>query len=304
MRFTGFFGAISLVTACSSFEGAPKPIVEPKAELASLVGVLEIEKAIENDNFIKKAIEGRVGVIERNNYILAKMYAIDLRYREFEKDLSQEARQSDFFVTLASIGLTGTATLVAGTAGSILAGIDTGLKGTSEAFSRDILIDRTVTALTNQMRADRSKMRTLILGKLTQSVADYPPFLALGQVEDYYTAGTLYGAVAGLNELVAAKAEDERKKELRAAEEFTIRREAILPNEIGEAIDDFLKADPAANAPKLRACFDNRKTVFATGSRPPSAGNIRDTAATFPEFTTAIATCLNSNHDANISIGG
>lgn len=210
--------ALTAVSACSSLDGAPRPAISTETELKILdryylsggtdgqatPKVVELY-ALYTAPTTSETERFRV----RNELVLARMYAIDLRFRDYIIDLSQESRQSNFLLKLIGLGLSGAgAAIEVSATQSILAAIDTGLEGASEAFNRDILVDRTVQVLTTQMQAERARLRTEILINLSKSTEEYPLFLALAQVEDFYYAGTIPGALAAVSQKVGAEAEN------------------------------------------------------------------------------------------------
>lgn len=314
MKHLGVTSALFLA-ACSSFQGAPEPIVDRDTEIAAVRAALGERRPGSSASagtgaplelhtqFLRDALIGNVTATQRNNYVLAQMYAIDLAYREFENELSQEARQTSFFTTLVSIGLTGSAALLASPASPILAGIDTGLKGASEAFSRDILVERTISSLTNQMRGDRDRVRAEILKGLTKTLDDYPPFLALGQVENYYAAGTLYGAVAGVNAATAKEASAQRTEAEDAARVFTVERIELNRSEFGLRLQTWLAADLGANTPKARACYEAVEGDFPPDASRTGIPDLIEQSGAHSQFTIAVIQCLNREHAAGISLG-
>ncbi|WP_131120125.1 hypothetical protein [Lichenihabitans psoromatis] len=126
-------------------------------------------------------------------------------YLDYEAKLTRESQEEGFLGTLATSGLTSAAATVGGQEAKILATTAAGLAGVGEAYNKDVLVDRTVALLQEQMRAQRKLVRANVLGRLQFPIADYPLELALSDVETYYRAGTITGALIGASEDFGAR---------------------------------------------------------------------------------------------------
>lgn len=142
----------------------------------------------------------------RNAYVTSRMYAIDLAYSQYEASLTHERQDVSFIADVTNIGLTGTASLVGvAETKAILAGIAAGLTGVKSSYTNDILFSKTVEVLQTQMRANRAEVATRIIGNLKKPTGVYPIQFALSDLEDYYRAGTLSGAMIAVGATVSAK---------------------------------------------------------------------------------------------------
>lgn len=142
----------------------------------------------------------------RNAYVTTRMYAIDLAYSQYEASLTHERQDTSFVADVTNIGLTGTAALVgAAETKAILAGIAAGLTGVKSSYTDDILLNKAIEVFQTQMRANRAEVATRIIGNLKKPAAVYPIQFALSDLEDYYRAGTLSGAMVGIGATVATK---------------------------------------------------------------------------------------------------
>lgn len=190
----------SSLSACNgTLQGAPDRLITKSEELKFLknsYGLNRISQYHADSGAQKRSI--------RNSIVLGRIYAIDIAYSEFEKSLTQERQKVPFIATVTSIALSGTGSLIGSSATkSILAAVDTALKGTKESYDKEILVQKTIDVLQQTMRAQRNKIRTEIVGRLTKTVQEYPLELALGDIEEYYTAGTITGGLIGLTEKTA-----------------------------------------------------------------------------------------------------
>lgn len=136
----------------------------------------------------------------RNSIVLSAMGAMDLEYTRFEQQLTSERQGVPFLASTTSLALSATSTVVgdAGTKAG-LAAADTFLKGTKEAYDKEILANQTIGFLQTQMRSNRSTVRSRILRLLSEPDETYPLELALADLEEYYSAGTLTSALIGIN---------------------------------------------------------------------------------------------------------
>jgi hypothetical protein len=138
----------------------------------------------------------------RDQIILSRMYAIDVLYSDYEAELTRERQNVGFYSTVANLALTSTAAAT-GTkeTKAILAAVAAGLTGTREAYEKDVLIEKTISILQENMRTQRKLTKAHIIERLNLGVESYPLELALTDVENYYRAGTITGALIGISEL-------------------------------------------------------------------------------------------------------
>lgn len=195
--------SIVMLGGCAAFNGYPERPVTLADDLSELKDSITSKKM--TDCFDKKADEA---VTCRNQFISARMYATDIRFSEFEEKLFRQTRESGFAATLATLGLTSTAAFATGGASQILSGIAAFVIGGREAFQKEVLAERTVIAIHTAMRARRAQVRLRLLDGLRQSIDRYPLALALTNVNEYYDAGTILGALIGITETVGAQAKE------------------------------------------------------------------------------------------------
>jgi hypothetical protein len=154
----------------------------------------------------------------RNEIITARMRAIDSYYYEFEAGLIRERQQLGFLSSIVSIGLSGAVPLVyAEGTKNILGAASSGLQGATKAFSDEVLFQKTVQVLATQMRARRDAVAAEIITKMKAlSIADYPLSMALGDVDEYYAAGTIAGALIEIQKTVSAESKKNSDQKVRA----------------------------------------------------------------------------------------
>jgi hypothetical protein len=244
IRFGGVMRAGSLLIALltsgclASIDGGP-PRLFPVAEEAAVARVRLIEG--ENAYYARTAQT----VAARNEIIAARMRAIDSYYYEFEAGLIRERQSLGFISSIIGIGLSGAVPLVyAEGTKNILGAASSGVQGASKAFSDEVLFQKTVQVLATQMRARRDAVAAVIVRKMkTLTIEDYPLPMALGDVDEYYAAGSIAGALIEIQKTVSAKAEEAETQKIEAV---TINFAPITP--LGQRIRAFFNSGPEARA--------------------------------------------------------
>ena len=181
----------------------------------------------------------------RDQIVLARMYAIDLYYSEYEARLTQERQNVGFYSTVANLALTSSATLFAANeTKTILTAVATGLTGTKEAYQKEVLIEKTIAILQQQMRARRKEVKVRIISRLSLAAESYPLELALADIETYYRAGTITGALIDVAEETGV-----RLSEARAMEEQVVVTKFAPVTDFGTRIRAFARVNlPAVQA--------------------------------------------------------
>jgi hypothetical protein len=146
----------------------------------------------------------------RNEIITMRMREIDSYYYAFEASLIRERQELGFVSTIVSLGLTGAIPLAAslGTK-SALGAASTFVQGGTKAFSDEVLFQKTVQVLATQMQAQRAVVAADIIKRMrTLDLNDYPLSMALGDLDEYYAAGTIAGALIEIQKTVGAVSAD------------------------------------------------------------------------------------------------
>lgn len=271
---------LTLVAAgCSSFQGRP----ERPALLES--SAVEVIKSA-GDEELKTALSRKDGltIIERNNLIDARILAIDQAYLGYEVALFNEGRNQGFLAALADLSVDVTGTLINGS--TALSAASAAITGADGAFNSEILVEKTITALIQQMRANRDAQLALINERMLAPVSGYTLAKAVADLEAYFYAGTIASAIVSVTQTTA---DEEKNARVDAEEAQTIRfkldnpaltiRQAIYTSEGAGTLD-------ANGVAKLNQCA--KKTGVAL-------------PAILPDFVTAddyatdrekIAACL------------
>jgi hypothetical protein len=200
--------ALVTVTACATHQTGPnRPItIADDVDLARTL----VERRL--TGFYSADLTTQA--LHRNEVLTARMFISDVEYHAYEAQLTKDIQQEGLAATLASLGLTTSATLLSppGTK-TILSGIATAVTGADKAFNEKVLLSNTIQALQTQMRADRKTQASVIYAKMFKNVdnstrvvtpiIEYTLPMALSDVDTYYQAGTVASALIGLSKTVA-----------------------------------------------------------------------------------------------------
>jgi hypothetical protein len=191
--------------------------------------------------------------IARNEIITMRMREIDSYYYAFEASLIRERQELGFVSTIVSLGLTGAIPLAAslGTK-SALGAASTFVQGGTKAFSDEVLFQKTVQVLATQMQAQRAVVAADIIKRMrTQELDTYPLSMALGDLDEYYAAGTIAGALIEIQKTVGAVSADAQVAKANAIEV------TFSPvTDLGKAIRTFWRSS-AANKRAVEDWVDN-----------------------------------------------
>lgn len=181
----------------------------------------------------------------RNKIVYDLMFVINDYYDRYELSRYATVVGLGFAGDVGTLGLDTAATAVSG-AGvkTILTAISTGIGGTKIAAQRDFLQNQNVGLLIQKMRQLRGEVFQRIQGHLHETVDAYPVEAAFLDLQNYFHAGTLIGAVQALsNETGAAKLVNEAADSqntraqalIKAAAEKSEKADADEPAEAGAA---------------------------------------------------------------------
>lgn len=180
------------LTGCATIRGAPGRPCDSKKTLEQL------------DPYYAKALEdyykpGADRTSVRNYFIETRLGIIDAEYLDFKQHLYGEGVLSGFLTDVGAIGLNAAGTLTpAASTKSILAAISGGLIGTRASAEKNFYFERTMAALLSQMEALRKTVRLRIMKGMAASADAYALSQAKTDLADYYSAGTVAGAIVGM----------------------------------------------------------------------------------------------------------
>lgn len=219
---SGIFSATAFACA-SRLERLSKPVVllsllalggclpslsEPPRLYSTEAETAAIRDQIDIPDFRYYASLSDVGKLSyRNTIIDARMYAIDLNYFLGEADETHERQEADFLAAAANIGLTSASVLTpAVSTKNILTGIAGGITGVNAAYGDKVLLNKTIQVLQGQMRAERARVAVKLYAGMRLPASQYGLGMALSDLEAYYRAGTITGALIDLSNSVGVDA--------------------------------------------------------------------------------------------------
>jgi len=198
------------ISGCSSMSGIPDRTTDVETELASLKSYFD--PTVVTNYQSKPSDTEKKGY--RDEVISARLRAIDLNFNEFVKDISSEQKGlnigSDSTVLL--LGAAGAVSTVSSTQ-AILSATSATVTGVKASIDKNAYYDTTLTALVSQMQANRQKVLVNIYLGMEMDIKEYSLMRALVDIENYFQAGTIIGAVNEINK-EAGKQKSEADNEL------------------------------------------------------------------------------------------
>jgi hypothetical protein len=201
---------------CQSLQGYPAPIETPKQAL-DLVRADTQPAAVTTYSAITDPALRRA---KRDQIVRARLYAIDINYDDFVRSISAQQKSFAIGSDLVSAGLTGAATLAKSAATKTrLTTYASAALGVRSTVDKELFYSKTLPAVVSQMDASRKTVLAKITEGLAAPDADYPLVAALADLQDYYVAGTLNGA---LNQIAKDAGVKTQEAEERIAKVTTI----------------------------------------------------------------------------------
>ena len=204
----GLIAALTLA-GCSTGAagGGPPPPFDFDADVRALTAELGATASIEN-YYQAAETEAR-----RDAFVAARMSLIDLNYARFVGDLYANRALTDTTFDVSNV-LVGVANTVVGGDQDrrILSAISAVLTGTRTSVEDAFFDGRTTDLLLAQMNSARTAAAVPIVRGLQRPLSEYPLSAALVDLQSYYIAGTIHGAL--MNSLQTAS---EQQAEAQAA---------------------------------------------------------------------------------------
>jgi len=230
----GLLCTLLFLSGCAGISGNPQRSANIETELESLKNYFA-STVISTYNNKSSDTEKKE---YRDEVISARIRAIDLNYNEFIKNISEETKKlnigSDSAVLL--LGAAGAISTVTSTQ-AILAATSSTVTGVKASIDKNAYYDSTLLALVSQMQASRKRILVNIYTGLDLGIKNYSLMRALIDIEDYFQAGTIIGAVGEINKVSGvqkAKAETELSNLLKGT---------YQKDKAGDAIRAFWKPD-------------------------------------------------------------
>jgi len=164
---------------------------------------------------ISKATTASKKIQIRNAAIDSRIRVIDLQFTAFMEALAKENVQADFGVTALQLGVGAAGSLVKETTSQILSATSGALSGIHQTFNKTTLFNQSFPALLAQMVAGRKAVLVKIMEGRRLGIEEYPLSVAVRDLEAYYFAGSLPGAVVSTSADAKVK-NDEAQRDLDA----------------------------------------------------------------------------------------
>lgn len=257
------FIVMLFLSSCSSISGIPERSSDVKSELAALKDYFSTSVVTTYQSKPTDADKK----LYRNEVISARIRAIDLNFNEFVQNISAENKKLNIGAdsTVLFLGTAGAVSTVSSTQ-AILSATSATVTGVKSSVDKNAYYETTLNALVSQMLANRKTVLVNIYAGLESEVEDYPLMRALIDVEDYFQAGTIIGAVSEITkEAGKQKAEAEEKIS------DIVFSGSYVKDEAGDALRGFWKPDgkniDKGNEKKLKEWMKKNKinvkvTVF------------------------------------------
>jgi hypothetical protein len=188
-------GAAVLLSGCASVDGYPNRL-EYSEQYVAEVGPYASPDAVLRYN---ATTDIATATLLRNNTVTARIFSIDANFHQFVRDLTTQQNLSTVGVDWAAIGLASAGAVVGSSqTKAILAAISAGLLGAKASVDKDVFYNKTIPALITLMEGQRKIVLAQIYVGLKKSVTEYTLYQALADLDAYYNAGTINGALVGL----------------------------------------------------------------------------------------------------------
>lgn len=221
------FGAGAALGGCSTFENIEGP--PPAFDIDNDIKQLEAQYGSATSIQAYYAA-GPETVERRNAFITGRITLINLKYLKYIQQLPVTTSSLNSAVDIAKLGVDLATVQVGGTtAKSILGAVSAGLSGTRLSIENNFFDQKTAQTLVIAMNAQRKASLISIIAGTKSDITTYPLAQAIVDLNSYYYAGTLNGALeavqadAGAKDAASQKTIDQYRSVAFAADSATQR---------------------------------------------------------------------------------
>jgi hypothetical protein len=186
---------------CTIFRdgGAPQQSFDVKKDLEELATRYKESTTI--TEFYKNPSEEA-----RNEFVTGRIVLMNIRYIQFIRGMTREKQVLDAAtdILLLSLNLTG-AGISGETAKTIFHSLAAGVSGSKIALDKNFYYEKSVPALVAAMNAERASILESITASIRKPLSQYPFNDAVTDVQRYFEAGTLMGAINAIQRDAGAK---------------------------------------------------------------------------------------------------
>ena len=198
---------IVMLSGCATLGGGmPRPPFDIEKDIG------ELQSALQNSMSVT-AYYSSPSEVSRNKFVSSRLVLINIEYIKFIKGLSAEESQihaaTDILVLSLDIASTAFTTL---TTKTVLSALSAGIGGTGLSIDENFYHKKTVPVLILAMNAERKAILLKIIQGISKDLNGYPFEQALSDVNEYYIAGTIQGALNAVQRDSGAKENEADKK--------------------------------------------------------------------------------------------
>lgn len=165
----------------------------------------------------------------RNELIENALPYLDASYMDFVTDIQAGRDRQNYLMDLVELGASAAVGITNGERSLQVIGVAlTAFRGGRRSYDVNFYKDQSTPILISKMDGNRAKVRATILSREKNGVADYQLGAAVGDLVDYYNAGTLVRAFTELQKDTAIKTNESEEKVLEL-KGVAITREATKP---------------------------------------------------------------------------
>jgi len=189
---------LTTLGGCVALEVGPDRVYPVDDQVADIRSYEADIRAYEIDHKLSPAV--LTDVTARNNFITERMYAMDLEYSQYFSRLTNQLALGNLSLDVVNIALGAAGTAFASSVTkTALSATSTVISGARTSIDKDVLVANTIQILQSTMESSRNHIRARIEGNLQYClVAEYTVWQAMTELEDYYRAGTIPGALEAL----------------------------------------------------------------------------------------------------------
>ncbi|MBA2704686.1 MAG: hypothetical protein H0U60_12645 [Blastocatellia bacterium] len=278
------FLLITLTLTVPFLTGCPKSTPKVPSVLANRVASYEINRFDEEAALYYTAVDSnqlQQAQRLRDRIIYRLKSNIDGNYHEFENQLFAGRATTNVLFDIVDFG-SGVATTISNgaRAKSVISAALTGFKGGRKSLDENFFRERTTAVIISQMQASRARIETEILKVMIEDVNGYSLDAALGDLINYFYAGTLQKGLQELAQQTGQSAIDEKnaveveREKLRAGTPAKVIRAVNIRKKFNDLFKDALTPpiDPAKHATAVAAA----KQALEELTGQPVSANISD----------------------------
>lgn len=247
--------SLLILYGCASTGGFPERTDNVESQLDDLKSKYFHPDAAQTNGKItiyNTATDANIRKLLRNEIIYSRLLAIDLQFSIFQEAIYKEGVVSNLTLDILGVGVGAAGGVVSNlTTSQILSALSGGIAGSKTAINKNLYYERTLPALFSLMIANREKIKIEIYEGLKLDDIVYPLGRGFADLERYYIAGSIPGAIASVNE-------EAGKKKAEATIEFKeLRNKETTDAAIQGRINNLLDSVDKLNAGKALDILQN-----------------------------------------------